>query len=251
MPRRIYFWAYNNGSGSVNQLCERLDARAIKHARSNYRPRPTDLRIGWGFARPIGLPILNRAESVALAISKRRTFQTLTEAGVPTVVWTNQQEVANEWNSRGRILGRDKDHGSQGEGITVYNKGSQVGRHAFYCKYFRKRREFRLHVWQGRVIFVQEKLRKEGFKEDTKYDAYVRSHHRGWIFAFNHLGANPCPQGIAEVAVAAVRALRLDFGAVDIGWNEKEGPCVFEINTAPGIEESSLDAYVEAIRATI
>jgi D-alanine-D-alanine ligase-like ATP-grasp enzyme len=38
----------------------------------------------------------------------------------------------------------------------------------------------------------------------------------------------------------------LDFGAVDIGWNDDAGACVFEVNTAPGLENSALAAYVEA-----
>jgi glutathione synthase/RimK-type ligase-like ATP-grasp enzyme len=40
----------------------------------------------------------------------------------------------------------------------------------------------------------------------------------------------------------------LDFGGVDIGWNQRHGAAVFEVNTAPGIEETSLQAYVEAFK---
>lgn len=56
------------------------------------------------------------------------------------------------------------------------------------------------------------------------------------------------PENALNAAIQAVRALGLNFGAVDIGWNERDGPCVFEINTAPGIEESSLEAYTIALK---
>jgi len=152
-------------------------------------------------------------------------------------------EVANAWLENGKVLGRDRDHGMGGTGITVYKKGEQVNPHKFYVKYVKKEREFRYHVFNSKIIFIQEKLRKKGIKN---VDKYIRSHGRGWCFAHKHLVDNPPPIFGQEVAINSVALLYLHFGAVDVGWSNEHGFTVFEVNTAPGIENTSLDAYVNA-----
>ncbi len=77
---------------------------------------------------------------------------------------------------------------------------------------------------------------------------YIRSHDKGWCFAFKHLVDEPVPAIVRDIAIRSVNALGLDFGGVDMGWND-DGTCVFEINTAPGLEETSLKAYVEAFQS--
>ncbi len=79
-------------------------------------------------------------------------------------------------------------------------------------------------------------------------DKYIRSHRRGWCFAFNHLADKPLPVGVDQLGLDACAALGLDFGAVDIGWNIKDGATIFEVNTAPGIEETTLEMYIKAIQ---
>jgi glutathione synthase/RimK-type ligase-like ATP-grasp enzyme len=54
-------------------------------------------------------------------------------------------------------------------------------------------------------------------------------------------------------AIAAVNALGLDFGAVDIGWNnsnESQPVCILEVNTAMGMKEGSttVQKYSEAFK---
>ena len=47
-------------------------------------------------------------------------------------------------------------------------------------------------------------------------------------------------------------AIDLQFGAVDIIWNEKENKCyVLEINTAPGLVGTTLTKYTEAFTKEI
>jgi glutathione synthase/RimK-type ligase-like ATP-grasp enzyme len=57
------------------------------------------------------------------------------------------------------------------------------------------------------------------------------------------------PAEALDIAVKAVAALGLDFGAVDVAWNEHYNKCVvFEVNTAPGLYGHTLDVYVNAIK---
>lgn len=245
----IKHWFYPYGySNSALDLVEGLKGRLIKREGSKYVYKKGHTVINWGCTQcpPVlrGVPVLNRWDAVRIATSKLATFKALAEAGVPHVDFTTSKTEATKWNVRNKVLGRDLDHGSQGRGITVYQPGELTNNHKFYTKYYKKERELRIHVFQGRVIFEQEKLKKNGAENADKY---VRSHDRGWCFAFHHLNDRPVPAAVKDIAIQAVHALGLDFGAVDVGWNGKSGARVFEVNTAPGIEETSLKAYIKEI----
>jgi glutathione synthase/RimK-type ligase-like ATP-grasp enzyme len=57
------------------------------------------------------------------------------------------------------------------------------------------------------------------------------------------------PSGVVSEAVRAVAVLGLDFGAVDVGWNEyRQQPCVYEVNTAFGMEGQTLSDVAQAMR---
>jgi hypothetical protein len=249
MKRRpkFWFWPYKKGSQSVQGLVEALDGRIIRRHNSKYRRQLRDFVINWGSTTPMDAgPVVNGYEAVKRATSKMETFRVLAEKGVQVPAWTKDINQAREWGQRGRILGRDLDKGSQGRGITVYDKGAELGEHLFYVRYMQKDREFRVHVVQGTVIFVQEKLRKKEVGDAG--NKYIRSHGNGWCFAFHHLDEQPAPQAVLDIGVAAVRALGLDFGAADIAWSQRSGATILEVNTAPGIEESTLVAYADAFQ---
>lgn len=246
---KFWIWPYNGGSNAAFNLAVALGGRIIRRRDSKYRRNPQDRVINWGSSQGFDNgPMVNSPVAVRRATSKMETFRALADAGVQTPSWTQDHGVASEWVQKGRILGRDLDHGSQGRGITVYERGAVVGKHQFYVRYMKKEREFRVHVMNGTVIFTQEKLKKKGVDDADKY---IRSHNRGWCFAFLHLAEHPAPQAVLDSGVAAVRALGLDFGAADIAWSERSGATVLEVNSAPGIEESSLAAYANAFQRNL
>jgi glutathione synthase/RimK-type ligase-like ATP-grasp enzyme len=56
------------------------------------------------------------------------------------------------------------------------------------------------------------------------------------------------PEELLSSACKAVNLLGLDFGAVDIGHRLIDNKFfVFEVNTAPGLEGTTLDKYAKAI----
>jgi len=230
-------------SDTVRDLADILNGKVLKLEGSQYRKKNGHVLINWGSTQPLPGCDLNKPENVAVAVSKRGTFRVLQAAGVPIPQWTENPQEALSWN--GKVVGRDSDNGRGGQGITIYKRGENLRPHLFYSSYFKKRREFRIHVFKDKVIFEQEKLKKKG---EENADKYIRSHDRGWCFAFKHLADEPVPDNVRTAARMAVAAIGLDFGAVDIGWNPDNGACVFEVNTAPGLEESSLLAYTDAIR---
>jgi len=85
--------------------------------------------------------------------------------------------------------------------------------------------------------------------EHTRPDMLIRSNTRGW--KFSRLQLRNVNAALSDPAIAAVRALGLTFGAVDMATNAGNDPFVIEVNSAPGLERSTLDAWVAAFQARI
>lgn len=251
MPdKRNKYWIYPWKGGKIQALAlaDQLPGRMIKREGSRYRYLHGDVIINWGNSvlPPFlhGLPILNNPNKVGMG--KIKTYEILKANNVKTLEFTVSQDQAEKWQrNEFKVVGRNSNHGMGGQGITVYQPGDNLRPHMFYTKYSKKERELRVHVFLGQVIFIQEKLKKN---DVPNADKYIRSHNRGWCFAFKHLADNPAPDTASEIAIKACAAMGLDFGAVDIGYNRAAGCRVFEVNTAPGIEETTLEAYTHAIR---
>src|SRR5690606_32924060 len=82
----------------------------------------------------------------------------------------------------------------------------------------------------------------------TKVNFMIRNHRNGFIFQRNEI---TIPADVEVQATKAFEASGLDFGAVDVIWNEHEGRAyVLEINSAPGLEGTTLDNYVAAFKRT-
>ena len=73
----------------------------------------------------------------------------------------------------------------------------------------------------------------------------IRNHANGWVYARAEIAP---PEELLSSAAKAVKLLGLDFGAVDIGHRVIDNKFfVFEVNTAPGLEGTTLDKYSKAI----
>ena len=112
-----------------------------------------------------------------------------------------------------------------------------------YTQYKPKKHEYRVHVMNEEVIDVQKKALRRG-SEGNNFQ--IRTHDNGYIYMRNAIRV---PEDAKTYAIQAVDACGLDFGAVDIIWNERENKSyVLEINTAPGLEGTTVEKYAETIR---
>jgi glutathione synthase/RimK-type ligase-like ATP-grasp enzyme len=194
---------------------------------------------------------LNHPSNVSIARDKRETLTLLSHNGVPTVEWTLDVDVALQWFSHGDVVvQRNTATGQGGAGIVVCDPTlpgnvAPTAAGVLFTKYFKRKQEFRIHVWGNDVLDIQLKKKRRGEEADPR----IRSHNNGWVFCREGV---VCPEQVSTAAVEAVRALGLDFGAVDIGWNErKQTAAVFEVNTAPGVEGTTLDRYVSKIKEAV
>ena len=155
----------------------------------------------------------------------------------------------------------------------------------YFQDYMDIKDEYRLHCFQGKLICAQKKvqrddvavafaeLHEEKVKEAAakanvalddatlKYvlermaknnafaDMIIRSNMRGW--KFSQLNLNNVNQDLQTVANNALAAAHLDFGAVDCCILNDGTVAVIEINSGPGLKETSFDAYVAALTSAI
>lgn len=187
---------------------------------------------------------------MAVAVDKLAAFTKWKEEGVATPEWwTNRADVPR--NDNDIFLSRTSLRGSCGDGITVVRPGEDLGNAPLYVKYVRKDAEYRFHVVNGKVIFTQQKKKRNGDESIEGDRALIRNHGNGWIFASVGVSFQRDEQRAAaeSLAVASVTSLGLDFGACDLIISKRGVPLVLEVNTAPGISSPSLlEAYTTAFK---
>lgn len=246
-------------SDSINALSDLYRERSVRHIklrreRSTYSPRNTDIIFNYGSRNQMitdiydralitGTTFLNAPQAVNRAANKVNAFNALRNAGVPTVEFTTETETARDWIShRSTVYSRTVLNGHSGEGIHIADNNEDFVEAPLYTKGITlQRREFRVHVMQGIVIYVQQKKRVEGWRDLPEYSERIRNHHTGWIYATSDINPN---EACINSAIAAVNALGLDFGAVDI-ITRHDHAWVLEVNTAPGLTGTTLETYAQ------
>lgn len=202
--------------------------------------------INWGCAEgKVDGDYLNPPEAVQRTCNKLEAYMYMLDAGVMIPTFTVDREVAQTWWDDGYIvICRTMLRASRGRGMVLASQAAGVPlvNAELYTMYVKKADEYRIHCMRGEIIDVQQKRRRRGH-EDTNYK--VRSYNNGWVFCHEDVHAPEC---VGDNALRAVNSLGLDFGAVDVGYNNYAAePTVYEVNSAPGIEGQTLDNYYEAL----
>jgi len=186
------------------------------------------------------------------------------------------------------LIGRKKHH-QGGSGLWLcLNKGHLTAAIHDGANYFQSYiniiTEYRLHVFDGKIIYAVKKIENDTeagwvaqhnekiadyaqknnvqINEDTKNyilkllykeqqlpDRIVRSNHRGW--KFSSVAVDNLPAALKNAAIKAVKAVGLDFAAVDCALDEANHPWIIEANSGPGLQGTTLEKYIEAFRAKI
>jgi hypothetical protein len=243
MKKKIY--AYKNGSASAKALAEALGCKRLFH---NGRGVQKNVAvINWGASRierEFGEQrIINSPTAVKLAANKVTAFQMLSEGCVKSVPYTTDKLVALGWLSWGyKVVCRHLISAHSGNGIEIIDRGVSLPDVPLYTRLMPKKAEWRVHVVDGQPVHIQRKARNLSVP-DEEVNWSVRNLAGGFIFA--HLTETP-PEGLSQLGVDAVKAMGLDFGAVDILETPMGKLMVLEVNTAPGLEGTTLTKYVEA-----
>lgn len=197
--------------------------------------------IRWGSQREPEKGGVNSPVALALASDKLRALSALRAAGVLVPdYWTNTS--LQERPASGIVLGRSRK-GYGGTDIVAYGPDEVYpATHEWYSAYIPNTREYRIHVFADAVIRIQGKYLD--FPEQHT-NPYIKNYAQGFRFRTPDKRLN---SDRTEAAVAAVAALGLVFGAVDLLIGEDRRAYVLEVNTAPKLAPLTCSQYTAAIR---
>lgn len=225
--KRIQLLSTNLKSGSLKRIAQGLTSRVgYKVLRTRFvNPR----RIQYAYGN---------------LIDKCNQYRWFVSNNIPCPEYTTNRQQASEWIDGGSVVfARTLTRASEGRGIVVAETVDQLVDAPVYTKYTKKKREFRVHIFKDRVVQVVEKRKRAGWTGDR--DTRIRNTANGYVFCRSV--DNP-PPGLSELALKASLVTNSDFKGVDIGYNElKDQLFVIEVNSAPGIEGSNVDDYVNTI----
>lgn len=252
---KLYIYPYKMGSNSVGLLSKALGAKVIRLENSSFKGGEGKIVLNWGNSMENdalkGSVVINPPEAVKLATNKRTFFEAVVgQVSIPD--FTTDKDLAESWLRDGKkVVVREKLTGHSGEGITLITniQDWELYDHSsakLYVMYIPKKDEYRVHVMGGEVIDLQRKAISPGLNKDM-VNFQIRNHNNGFIFVRNET-EDRCPDAVKAQAIEAIRLTGLDFGAVDVVWNEhRNAAYVLEINTAPGLEGKTVDNYIEAL----
>lgn len=252
---RIIFVPYNPASASVKLLREALEAKGIKHLgikreNSKYKYRNGDRVINWGCSTPLahlgGVPIINCFPAVGVASNKLSFFtkSSIADDAPRLPPWTTDPAVVTSWLQEGfTVCARKSLTGHSAAGLVIFDAMSpEVPEAPLYTRYVKKKDEYRIHIFDGQIIDVQRKALREGV-ENPNWK--IRNAANGFVYVRGNVEA---PEDVITQASKAMNSIGLDFGAVDVIWNEHEQQAyVLEINSAPGLAGTTVTNYVEEI----
>lgn len=252
----LFIYPYNMASESSILLAKALQIRRIKREGSKIRDSADLTIINWGSAT---VPyerarLINKPGKVGTAANKLRCFRCLADNKlVKTPAFTTDYKEAAAWITEGsRVCARKLLNASGGKGLVVADNLAGLPKDApLYTKYRPKSAEYRVHVFvnndQGRVVRVQKKVWPAGKEKPKDLDWAIRNHENGFIFQVAEAGEVPFK--VVEQAKLSVQQLGLDFGGVDVIWDQKnQWAGILEVNTAPGIEGETVDIYAETFK---
>jgi glutathione synthase/RimK-type ligase-like ATP-grasp enzyme len=261
---------YRQGSKSAKALADKLGGKVLKLEGSKYKYSSGDVIINWGNTttpdhlegQMPGSHWFNFPWEIRSASNKLLFFQRMKEAGLSDIIprfFTSQDEIPDDAFP---IVCRTVLAGHSGDGIVIANTRSDLVPAPLYVQYVKKQDEYRIHVGMrgentgypysedgdvpfADIISVQRKARRLE-TPDSEVNWKVRNHQNGFVYVRQNVAP---PDAVLEVAKQAFVASGLDFGAIDVIWNQQQQRAyVLELNSAPGLEGSTVDDYAKFFR---
>jgi hypothetical protein len=250
----VYVFCPRKSNGAL-ELVRALGAKRLRKfdgadfwdKKKRFAPKEGSVFVAWGTSLPPmeGMKVLNSLES---SMNKYQENQALVKAGVATVLCGKYDERwPLERYLKSGYLPRSFYH-SGGADLLAGCKPD------FFVQKLNIVEEYRIHSFSGKSIRAGKKEVREGFtkveaEKDWKPNSnlahpWIRSFDGGWRINYDGFKSTSAMRNLAH---AAVKALGLTFGAVDIAKTSDGNLLVLEVNSAPGLEGNTVQSYLRAI----
>lgn len=249
---------YLGTSGSVQAIANRAKERGIPLLIRTKRPPKNGITVNWGIrknalvAPDVGLnPLFITSEMT----DKRRFFERVGRDSRIVPPWTRDAGEAEQWGFP--VVARFKTAASGGDGIVLWDQEAPgvpefPAGAPLYTRYIKKSHEYRCHVFK-RIdgVFECRRLQRKAARRGPNGELEVtnwkiRNLENGFVYVMND-GHVPSP--VVEAAVLQIMTDHfqdMDFCALDVIYNQHEDRAyVLEGNTAPGLDGSNVDMYLD------
>ena len=258
---RTFVLPYNPASESAKLLAGAIGCKRIKSEGSTYKYRQGDVIINWGCSNitnqeVLKATIINRPEEVSICSNKATFFdwahkvENATDTKfVPSS--TTDYFVASSWLLKGQaVVERAVLRGHSGQGIRIVEPFVDNLQHVpLYTQYHKKTDEFRIHFGPTGIIKAARKGRKRDVP-DEEVNWKVRNLAGGFVYGLWNIG--DVPDKVLEVSQIFMDNSKLDFGAIDVIYHKPtDTALVLEVNTAPGLSGTTIDAYAQSIKESL
>lgn len=160
--------------------------------------------------------------------------------------FTESKDEAKKWIKQGKsVLCRVLLQGQEGHGIIIADKIKELVDAPVYVEYKEKTIEYRVNLYKGEFVNHREKRRKIGFEEPEDGDDRIRNINNGYVYCLPRFNL---PNKILLTAIRAAWVTDSDIVGVDIAYNRHTNEhFIIEVNSAPALEGTTVDGYVNEI----
>jgi glutathione synthase/RimK-type ligase-like ATP-grasp enzyme len=302
--KKIYIWYSGatdvTGKNLVEGLTEKLDSDVFEISGGTARPENNvDVVVCYGTKTSSDMSfrgdvrVLNHPNNIRVNRNKLTALDKMLHGNVNIPRFSKLPSGARDSEIVYPVIVRTNYH-QGGRGLAMCTSSAQVldlitnfdnTGFGYIQELVPFKREYRIHVFNGKVIrcaikdaqenpvdswkaTYKEKaeraaernsielntdtmniLLKAVVKDLTLPDLIVKSNKRGW--KFSRVAVDNTDSDLIEMAKKAVNAIGLDFGAVDCALDYDGKAWVIEVNTGPGLQGGTLTSYIKALEAYV
>ncbi len=234
--------------------------------------------------------VLNHPDNIRTNRNKLLSLKAFEKEGCNVAPFTDDLKKAGNKGFEYPLIARTNYH-QGGAGFWLCLNAAQITQAVnegaqYIQKFIDIKDEYRLHVVEGKIVYAVKKVMRNNHKEAftnhytehienfakkqkidldkatvdvimdrmsrkfaTGSDMVVRSNTRGW--KFSKLNVAKLDKNLVDEAVRSLKALKLNYGAVDCCIGSDGKPYIIECNTGPGLEGSSLESWSAALKDLI
>lgn len=262
MPN-LFVFCPRLSTGATN-LAVALGARRLRHFDGlNFRSKgsiieipPDSVIVNWGGTLPDldDARVLNHTPAAPTRYSDMWSWRNF---GVRTPpMWVGSNNPNSRYGSESKWIPRREIHTPCQDLLSP-----PTGHPRYWTSIIPITKEYLVHIFNSRTVRSSEKVPRPGYQVAATHAEWLerrslekvahpwwRHFDTGWTTIPATLPLDPA---IRRCAIAAVKALVLTFGCIDIGVTAEDVPHVFGISRAPHLDEPTLAQYARLIRKWI